>query len=491
MLSIRSVKTLLAILLGLTFGAEVSLGAEVAKQRPNVLVLFADDQRPDTVGAFGHPVVITPNLDQIAKNGFRFSRAYCMGSMGGAVCVPSRAMLNSGRSLFRVTSNLANTPTMGETFRAAGYTTFGTGKWHNRAPSFLRSFEIGNAVFFGGMSDHTKVPLVDTTADGRIINKRIGKKFSNTLFADAAVNFLENRKSEKPFYAYVAFTAPHDPRQAPDDYLAKYDPAKIPLPANFKPQHPFNNGWMVLRDENLAPWPRTKEVIQEQLSEYYALITHMDHEIGRILQTLKATGQDKNTIIVYAADHGLALGSHGLLGKQSLYEHSMNAPLVFSGPGIPAGKSTSAFAYLYDIFPTLGGLTGVKMPTGVEGTSLSPIWRGEKKTVRDTIFTAFSKNMRAIRDDRWKLIRYPQINKSQLFDLKNDPHELKNLADDPKQAARVENMMARLRQSQKQAGDSRALTSKTPQPAAIDLTGHARKPDRHQPESIVRKYFGE
>lgn len=467
-----------------------SLCAADSPQRPNVLILFADDQRADTLGAFGHPVVQTPNLDQIARNGFRFTRAYCMGAMGGAVCVPSRAMLNSGRTLFRVKSDLAGAQTMPESFRKAGYATFGTGKWHNRQPSFLRSFETGRAVFFGGMCDHTKVPLVDTTADGQVINKRVGKKFSNTLFADAAVDFLENHKDERPFYAYVAFTAPHDPRQAPEDYLAKYDPAQIPLPVNFKPQHPFFNGWMTGRDECLAGWPRTPEVIREQLSEYYALISHMDHEIGRILATLRDTGKDKNTIIVYAADHGLALGSHGLLGKQSLYEHSMNAPLVISGPGIPAEKSSDSLVYLFDIFPTLSSLTGVELPEGVEGKSLTPIWRGENQSVRDSIYTAFEQSMRSVRNDRWKMIRYPHINKSQLFDLKQDPHELNNLADDPRYSSQIQTMMARLLQWQKEVGDQQPLSSTNPQSAEIDLTGHPRTPDRHQPDWIVKKYFG-
>ena len=122
-------------------------------------------------------------------------------------------MLNSGRSLFRVKADLDGIPTLGETLRQAGYTTFGTGKWHNQPPSFIRSFERGKNVFFGGMSDHTKVPIVDVE-NGEMTEKRTGEAFSSTLFADAAVEFLEGYDSEKPFYAYLAFTAPHDPRQA-------------------------------------------------------------------------------------------------------------------------------------------------------------------------------------------------------------------------------------------------------------------------------------
>ncbi len=461
-----------------------------ADKRPNVLFLFADDQRPDAVAAFGNPVIKTPNIDKLAQGGFRFTRAYCMGSMGGAVCLPSRAMLNSGRTLFHVKTDLSNAQTMPETFRKAGYMTFGTGKWHNQAPSFVRSFEEGKAVFFGGMSDHTKVHLADTTADGQVGNKRVGDKFSSTLFADAAVEFLENYHGDRPFYAYVAFTAPHDPRQAPEGYITMYDPQRVPLPKNFLPQHPFFNGWMTGRDETLAPWPRTERVIRQQLAEYYGMISHLDHEIGRVLAALHKSGQDQNTLIVYSADHGLALGSHGLLGKQNLYEHSMGTPLIFHGLDVPPGKSSDALAYLFDIFPTLCDITGVEPPEGVEGKSLAPIWRGEKRAVRDSVYTAFSNVMRAVRDDRWKLIRYPHINKSQLFDLKNDPDEIHNLADDPAQADRVADMLRLLRKWQVDMDDPTPLTSAKPQSAEIDLTGRPRTPDAHQPDWIVKKYFG-
>jgi len=459
------------------------------RSRPNILFILADDHRFDAVAAFGNAVVRTPNIDSLARRGFRFSRAYCMGSMGGAVCVPSRAMLNSGRTLFRVKMDLSDARILPEVLRGAGYATFGTGKWHNRPPSFLRGFERGRAVFFGGMSDHTKVPVVDTTSEGRQRNKRLGESFSSTLFVDAAIDFLKRHDGRRPFYAYVAFTAPHDPRQAPPGYVDRYDPASIPLPPSFMPQHPFQNGWLTVRDETLAPWPRTERVIRHQIAEYYGLIAHMDAEIGRLLATLEETGLNENTIIVYAADHGLALGSHGLLGKQSLYEHSMRAPLVFAGPGIPEGKSSDALVYLFDVFPSVCALTGVRAPDGLDGKSLTPIWGGETTAVRRTLFTVFSRTMRAVRGTRWKLIRYPKINRSQLFDLENDPHELTSLAGEPRHRKKLDEMMALLKRCQRDAGDDLPLTSEKPMPAEVDLTGRPRTPDRHQPEWIVRKYF--
>jgi arylsulfatase A-like enzyme len=165
----------------------------------------------------------------------------------------------------------------------------------------------------------------------------------------------------------------------------------------------------------------------------------------------------------------LALGRHGLLGKQNLYDHSMRAPLVFSGPGVPKGGKSDALCYLFDIFPTVAELTGVKVPDGVEGKSLAPVMQGKQKKVRDTIFCAYRDVQRAVRTDRWKLFRYPQINKSQLFDLRDDPDEMKDLADDPKYADRLKEMTTRLEKAQKEAGDKQPLSADKPAPLHIDL----------------------
>ena len=456
----------------------------------NFLFLLADDQRADSIHAYGNNYIQTPNLDKLIARGFSFRQNYCLGSNGGAVCVPSRAMINSGRSYFNVDSRMTGVKIMPELLRENGYTTFATGKWHNKEESFLRGFEIGKALYFGGMADHTKVPVVDLGPEGTFVNKRVGEKFSSELFTNAAIEFLENYKEDKPFYAYIAYTAPHDPRNPPMKYRQMYYKNRPPLPKNFKPQHPFDNGHMVGRDENLAPWPRTEEVIRDQLAEYYGLVTHLDEHIGRVTEALRKSRHADNTIIIYAADHGLALGSHGLLGKQSIYEHSMGCPLVFAGPGIPKGGSTKAFSYLLDIFPTVCGLTGLQVPPGVEGKDLRPIWEGRADGVRDSVFLSFSKIQRSVRDKRWKLIRYPQINHTQLFDLENDPDELNNLADEPSQAGRIKQMLQQLKGWQQKVGDNLPLTVANPKSKQIDMTGRKRKPDRWQPDWIVRKYFG-
>jgi arylsulfatase A-like enzyme len=443
--------------------------AEPAR-KPNILFLFSDDQRADTIAALGNQHIQTPNLDRLVQQGTTCTRAYCMGARQGAVCVPSRAMLMSGRTLFRVSEILKGQTTWPEKFQQAGYATFISGKWHNGEESARRSFAEGRAVFFGGMGDPYKLPVQDFASGGGLTRPRMSGKHSVALFADEAIEFLKHQSGDRPFLCYVAFNAPHDPRLAPREYHEHYNQARPPLPANYLPQHPFNNGDLIGRDERLAPWPRTPEVVRQHLADYYAAITFLDAQVGRILDALKASGRYDNTLIIYSSDHGLAIGSHGLFGKQNLYDHSMHSPLIFSGPGIPKGRRFDALCYLLDIFPTLGDLAGVAGPKESEGKSLVGVFDGRQASVRATLFTAYRDVQRAVRDDRWKLIVYPQVNKRQLFDLQTDPAERQDLSQDSHQAAESERLMALLRDWQKQVGDTLPLNSDHPQPLEFDFS---------------------
>jgi arylsulfatase A-like enzyme len=462
-----------------------------AAERPNVLFLFADDQRADTIAAWGNAHIRTPNLDRLVAEGFSFRRNYCFGSNSGAVCVPSRAMLMSGRTWFAINNQLKGVRTFPEMLREQGYRTFMTGKWHNGAESVARVFPDARAVFLGGMNDHTKVPVQDIER-GKLVNRRVGEKFSSELFADTTIDFLRGRNGgDDPFFAYVAFTAPHDPRQPPEKYAKTYYDDRPPLPGNFLPQHPFNHGQMTGRDEELAAWPRSREVISDQLAEYYGMITHLDEQVGRILTALKETGLAENTIVIYAADHGLAMGSHGLLGKQSVYEHSMRCPLIVRGPGVPQGRSTDAMTYLLDLGPTILDLAAAGTIDGAEGKSLRGIWEGKVEKVRDSIFLPYQDLMRAVSDGRWKLIRYPRIDHTQLFDLEHDPLEMKDLAADAAHRGQVERLMNLMEEWRQRVGDPSPLTAEKLMKKEIDLTGRKRQPDQWQPEWIRRKYFGQ
>jgi arylsulfatase A-like enzyme len=188
--------------------------------RPNVLLLFADDQRVDTIAAHGNPHIVTPTLDRLAASGFSFHGNYVFGGDSGAVCVASRAMLMTGRTWFDIdTRTLADTTLLPSMLAAHGYETFGTGKWHNGTDSFVRAFERGRTVMFGGMSDHTLVPVRDLAADRSLTPPRTGDRFSSEMFVDSAIEFIQSHDETKPFFAYVAFTAPHDPGSRPSRFV--------------------------------------------------------------------------------------------------------------------------------------------------------------------------------------------------------------------------------------------------------------------------------
>ena len=462
-------------------------------EKPNILFLFADDQRADALGCSGNSYIKTPNIDQLARTGVRFTNGYVMGGHHGAICAPSRAMLLSGKSLFHVYDVLNGVQTMPMYFAKYGYETFGTGKWHNEKEAFEASFKKAKNVFLGGMSDHFKVPCRDMGTDGKLGNP-VTKGYSTDLFAGAAIDFITEYaqgKKVNPFFCYVAFTAPHDPRSPHPDYIGMYPDEAIPVPGNFKSLHPFAFDDLSVRDENLAPWPRTPEIIQKSLADYYALITHLDTRIGEIIGTLKRNGLYENTIIVYAADNGLAIGSHGLLGKQNLYEHSMKVPLMISGPNIPKAKVTEALVYLFDLFPTLCDLCQLPAPQGIDGKDLAPVVKGTTKGVRNSLYTAYRNTVRAVRTDEWKLIRYPQRDFSQLFYLKNDPLELNNLATVPAYKQKADEMMGLLKEWYIATNDTASLNPKTILPMKYDHTLLKQKPDAWQPEYTLKRYFSE
>lgn len=459
MLSLRFWKWLL-LFVALLVAPLTSLRAADGTAKPNVLLLFTDDQRADTIAALGNPVVKTPNLDRLVRKGVAFDRAYMQGGFQKATCVPSRAMLLSGRSLFRIDEKLLRDPTWPHAFGKAGYTTFLSGKWHNGPDSIPASFQMARSVFAGGMTNPLQAELSDMV-DGQLTKPKLASKHACAVFADEAIRFLKNHKSG-PFFCYVAFDGPHDPHIVPDDFPIRYDATKMPLPPNFLPQHPWDNGEMVVRDEQLLPWPRTPEKVREMNAEYYRYVSYLDAQIGRIVDAVDASPHAKNTIVVFAADSGVARGSHGLIGKQNVYEHSIRVPLLIRGPGIPQGQRTGALCYLFDVLPTLGKLCGVPAPKTSEGIDLSASLSDPKKPARARLLFAYRDVQRAVRVERWKLIRYPQVGKTQLFDLWADPHETTNLAGRPEHAARVHELTALLEKEQKQFGDNAPLTVPNP-----------------------------
>jgi len=455
-----------------------------AVQPPNILFIIADDHRASDLGCYGNNEIATPNLDKLSKQGTTFDNAHCQGAMHPAVCVPSRASIMTGRNIFASSAeptggeyygrsfNIPEAlPTFPQLLRGHGYRTHCVGKWHNDKATFHRSFDGGASLMFGGMSDHDKVPLHAFDPSGTYPADKIyhTDRFSTEIFSQSAVEFLESQQqSTKPFCLYLAFTAPHDPRTPPAGFCPSAD--ELTLPRSVMKEHPFDNGEMRCRDELLASQPRDEDELRRHLADYYGMVQHLDTEIGRVLDSLETMGLRENTLIVYTADHGLALGNHGLMGKQNLYQHSVRVPLVFSGPNIPSAQRIGLNTWHADTFATLLDYTGLSIPT-CDGESLLPVFADPQSDRDRSVFAAYRYSQRMVRDARYKLIQYYQSNRypeeqlqgeiapsagtntTQLFDLQNDPHELVNLCDSPEMQPIRSALEARLRRWQISVND--------------------------------------
>ena len=472
-------------LLGAVIGAFCAAPAAVRAQPagPNVVFIVSDDQRADAISAVGG-LVSTPNIDRLVNSGFRFRNTYNMGSNSGAVCAPSRAMFLTGRNLSAAwtSTSINGVASVPSTFKAAGYNTFGTGKWHQGQTAFTEGFDQGDDILFGANigSSNTSNHL-NTTAKNKSYTASLSHLAGGTItggitedgthvserFGQATVDFITAQTGAAPYFAYLSFTAPHDPRNSPEPFNSQYRDASgvatVALPANFATTTPVDRSALDgnIRDEILLSTigGHTEANVKEELADYYGMITHMDVQIGEVIdEALRAEGLTPgvhdvddltNTVLVFTSDHGLAIGSHGLMGKQNPFEHSIKAaPLTFAGAvdgtPIPAGAS-DALVYLTDLFPTLTDLTGLATPASVQGASLAGIINGTETTVRDSVYNAYKGLSRAVRQDDWKLIYYPGLHKAQLFDLATDPNELNDLSADTGQWPRMEAMAAEMR----------------------------------------------
>jgi arylsulfatase A-like enzyme len=458
------------LLLGL-FAAAHAKGADA--KRPNILFLFSDDQSYETIRAFGHTDIDTPNLDRLVARGTTFSYAYNMGSFSPAVCIPSRTMLLTGRSLWRVQALQNDTDKERQAGRlwpqllsGAGYTTWFTGKWHVRADA-AKSFDVAKNIRPGmpkDVNDGYNRPLEGqpdpwSPSDPKFGGFWEGGKHWTEVTADDAIAFIDRAKEQSnPFFMYVAFNAPHDPRQAPKEYIERYPLSRMEVPESFLPEYPHKDAIGCgpgLRDERLGPFPRTEHAVKVHRREYYAMITHMDAQIGRILEALEKSGQMQNTWIFFTSDHGLAVGHHGLFGKQNLYEHSVRVPLVVAGPGVPHGKRITAAVQLQDIMPTTLELAGVAKPAEVDFHSLLPLIEGKAdQSQYPAIYGAYLDLQRSVTHDGYKLMLYPRARVARLYHLARDPMERNDLASDPKHATTKKQLFAQLLRLQEELGDT-------------------------------------
>lgn len=490
----------LSLILSACTESSDSSAGEGTAEAPNIVFLFADDLSYQAISVLGNKEVHTPNLDRLAQAGTTFTHTYNMGGWNGAICVASRSMIISGQYLWsalkedkrwRAKDSTALANTWGRIMAGNGYDTYMSGKWHVAAPAD-HVFDVAKHIRpgmpgdqRGKISDERKKAWREAKIDDTNMKAFMpigyhrpmdenddswsptdtafggfwegGKHWSEVL-KDDAVGYIEAAaQKDNPFFMYLAFNAPHDPRQAPQSFIDQYPLDKISIPASFKPTYPYADymgNSPGLRDEALAPYPRTKYAVKVHRQEYYAIITHLDEQIGKILDALEASGEMDNTYIFFTADHGLSVGHHGLIGKQNMYDHSVRVPMIVAGPEIPKGKKSGKELYLQDIMPTSLAMAGIEQPDYVDFKSFLDLAKGGADRVHyPEIYGAYVKSQRMIRKDGYKLIVYPNAPKVLLFDLEKDPDEITDLAENAEQSDKVQSLFADLQKLQTQMED--------------------------------------
>ena len=461
-----------------------------AQDDPNLLFLFADDMTYDAIAALGNDEILTPNLDQLVGRSTSFTNAYNQGAWTGAVCRSSRDMLESGLFLWNAFDEASTIRANGllapQVLGDNGYDTYFAGKLHMTGVNATMVSD-----FYQNVGTVRPAMPADSWSTDRIgYNRPIegqpdpwspsdpsfggfweGGTHWTEVLADEGIDFLQQAASDPdPFYMQLAFNAPHDPRQAPQEYLDMYPLENMSVPDNFMPLYPWAEeigSGATLRDEALAPFPRTEYAVKVHRQEYYAAITYMDAQIGRVLDELETSGQLDDTYVMFSADHGLAVGQHGLIGKQNMFEHSMRSPLLLSGPTIPQNASHDTRLYYQDIMPTMFELAGITPPAHWQFRSLLPIIRGERSSNYDAVYGAYKNHQRMVVEDDHKLILYPDADVALLYDLNNDPLEMNDLFDDPAYADRRYDLFSSLIDLQVSHGDDLDLAVAFPELAIV------------------------
>ena len=449
------------------------LSLSAAPAKPNFLFIIVDDQSPFDLKAYDPKSILeTPNIDRIARDGLVLDAAHQQGGWSGAVCVCSRTMIMTGRTLWHipgaggkmkenklVPAGIENSA-LPAVFNKAGYETVRTCKQGNSYEAANKQFQIRH----------------DAT-------KRGGTAESGSAWhGDQVMNYLadrEKQEAKKPFLIYYGFSHPHDTRDGTPELLAKYgaanhtdkkslpaaNPKQPALPVNWLAEHPFPHGHPGLRDEVSVSgvWEnRDERTIRNELGREFACSENIDIQIGRVLDRLEAMGELENTYVIYTSDHGMAIGRHGLQGKQNLYEHTFRVPYIVMGPGVKHGRAPGNI-YLLDTLATLCDLAGIPAPETNEGASFKDVLTGEKQTVRDTLYGAYcggtKPGIRCVKNGDWKLIKYDTldggVHETQLFNLAENPNEflpehgkadpkLTDLAGNPEHAAKLAEMEALL-----------------------------------------------
>ena len=435
--------------------------------RPNVLFLICDDLNCD-LGSYGHPQVRSPNIDRLAARGVRFDNAHCQYPL----CGPSRASFMAGmypdqtlirRNAIYLREHLPDIKTVSQMFRDHGYFATRIGKlYHYNVPK-----NIGTSGHDDPFSwNYTINPRGRDVDDEDLIFSLRPGSFGGTLSwlaadgtdeeqtdgiaATDAIRLLKKHAAQRdPFFMALGLFRPHTPFVAPKKYFDLYPLDKIKLPA-VPEGHldglptPARRSITRKKDQlNLAP-----KLARQAIQAYYASITFADAQLGRVLAALDETGLSKNTIVLFTSDHGYHMGEHGHWQKTTLFENATHVPLIIAGPGIKAhGATATTPAEMVDFYPTLAELCGLKAPAHLSGRSLVPALRNPKTQVRESAFTQYDSGY-SIKTLRYRYSEWGEDGGAgaELYDHQTDPHELKNLAADPRQKQRAQQLSRQLRQ---------------------------------------------
>jgi arylsulfatase A-like enzyme len=455
-------RTLLSLLVAL-LARPLTAPAQAPRGRPNILFIMADDHAAHALSAYGSKINTTPNLDRIARDGMRFNRCLVTNS----ICTPSRAAILTGKYAHINGVPVFNRfdgrqPTLAKYLQAAGYHTGMIGKWHlGSEPTGFDAWTVlpGQGTYFD--------PVFHDKARGKIQLKG----YCTDRTTDLALGFLKDRPKDRPFFLMYHHKAPHRPWQPDAAHAAEWANKAIPTPPTFDDDYATRSDaareatMRVDLDFRPTDYKQTPPVglsetelklwkYRRYMQDYLACIASLDANVGRVLDELDRSGLADNTIVVYTSDQGFFLGDHGWFDKRFMYEESLQMPLLVRWPGVvKPGSKADAMVLNVDFAPTLLDAAGLPVPADMQGRSFLPLLRGERpadwRTSMYYRYYHYPQDHKVqphygVRTERHKLIYFNKINQWELFDLGDDPHELKNIYNDPARSDLVKGLKAEL-----------------------------------------------
>jgi arylsulfatase A-like enzyme len=469
-------KTFLATLAGLCLAST----AVAAETRPNILYVMSDDHAAHAIGAYGSKINQTPNIDRIGKEGMRLANCFCTNS----ICTPSRAAILTGKYSHVNGVPVFNTfdgsqPTLAKYLQAAGYHTGMFGKWHlGGRPTGFDSWNIlpGQGAYFD--------PVLIAPD-----NRKKHPGYATDIITDLSLAFLEDRPKDKPFFLMCHHKAPHRPWQPDARHAKQWENVQVPEPETFDDDYATRSDAAreaTMRiDRDLTPADLKQKPpaglsgkdlkkwkYQRYMRDYLACIASVDDNVGRLLDYLDKKGLAANTIVVYTSDQGFFLGDHDWYDKRFMYEESLRMPFLVRWPAaIKAGTTHDGMVLNVDFAPTLLDAAGLKVPADMQGRSFLPLLKGETpKDWRTSMYYRYYhypmhhrvQPHYGVRTERYKLIYFNKIDQWELFDLRKDPHELKNVAADPEYADTLKALKAEMYRLKKDLKDDDRFETELP-----------------------------